>query len=344
MENDEPEFDDYELEIDNDDLETVSDEPEIAFTDALNSLLSDDILAIRPLYYLSDMAEEDRLEFEGRWLATDEERRREIIRHLADISEEDFIVDFQPVFTFCLADPNPAVRIASLDGLWDTTNVRLIEPMLDMLKNDPVPEVQAAAAGALAHYLQLSAWGEVKGVPVDDIYEALLAAFQDPRSILILRRVSLEALGSVSSAEVNKAIEDSYESPERELQLSALFAMGNSADPRWLPIITDEMESPYEEVRQEAVRAAGNIGDSQSIPRLAELAYDDDEDVAQAAIEALGEIGGDQVQDILLEMSEDPDLENLDTVIMEALEDASWNTLDLQFGLFGDEFLDDEEE
>ena len=71
--------------------------------------------------------------------------------------------------------------------------------------------------------------------------------------------------------------------------------------------------------------------------------YDDGEEVAQAAIEALGEIGGASVQDILLEMSEDQELENLEPVITEALEESSWSTLDLQFGLFYDELLDEEE-
>ncbi len=343
MENDEPYSAYDDVDLGSDDLELDSDQADIAFSEALDKLLSDELIEIRLLYFLSDMSDDDRREFEKRWASTGDDRRHEIIRHLADISEEEFVVEFKPVFAYCLNDRNPAVRIASLDGLWDTTDVALIDPIIDILKNDPVGEVQAAAAGALAHYLLLSAWGEVKGVPKDEIYDVLLAAFQDPQSTLILRRVALEALGSVSTSEVNKAIEDSYESPERELQLSALFAMGSSADPRWLPIIMDEMESPYEEIRQEAVRAAGNIGDSQAVPRLAELAYDDDEDVAQAAIEALAEIGGDQVQEILLEMSEDPDLDDLDTVIIEALEDSSWNTLDLQFGLFGDVLLDEEE-
>jgi len=119
--------------------------------------------------------------------------------------------------------------------------------------------------------------------------------------------------------------------------------MGNSADPRWLSTILDEMESPYEEMRQEAVRAAGNIGDDQAVSWLAELAYDEDKDVAQAAIEALGEIGGDEAQVILLAMSEDTELVNLEPVILQALEEASWSTMDLQFGLLYGDLLDEEE-
>lgn len=318
-------------------------ETELAFSDALDSLLFDEQLPLDLLYRLSDLTEDEMLEFERKWPTGSDGRRHEIIRHLVDISEDDFVVDFQPLFVYGLADPSPAVRSTSLDGLWDTTDLALIDPIIDRLKNDPEAEVQAAAAGALAHFLLMSAWGELKGVRVDIIIEALLAAFYDPASRLVLRRVALEAMGSVSLPEINKAIEDSYESPERELQLSALFAMGNSADSRWLPIVMDELESPYDETRQEAVRAAGSIGDSQTIPHLAELAYDDSEDVAQAAIMALAEIGGDQVQEILMGMSEDLELEELEPVIMEALEESSWSTMDLQLGRLRDEFLDEEE-
>lgn len=321
----------------------ANDETEIPFSDFLDNLLSEEQIPTNFLYRLSDITKDEMLEFERKWPSGVDERRHEIVRHLVNISEENFAVDFQPVFAYCLDDPNSAVRIAGLDGLWDSTDLNLIDPIIDRLKNDTIADVRAAAAGALAHYLLMSAWGELRGVRTDVIIEALLSAFHEPEADLILRRVALEAVGSVNTPAVNEAIEDSYESPDRELQLSALFAMGNSADSRWLPIILDEMESPYEDMRLEAVRAAGSIGDSQAIPRLAELAYDDDDNVAQVAIEALGEIGGDSARDILLEMSEDADLENLESAIVEALEESSWNTLDLRFGLFNDDLLDEEE-
>jgi HEAT repeat protein len=321
----------------------ANDEMDISFSDALVDLFSEEQVPINLLYKLSDMSEDELREFEMVWPTCDADRRGEIVRHLVEITEEDFLVNFQPVFAYCMSDPNPGVRIASLDGLWDTTDLNLVGPIINRLENDSIAEVQAAAAGALAHFLLMSAWGELRGGQTDSIIDALMAAFNNPQSELILRRVALEALGSVNLPEVHKAIEESYDSSHRELQLSALFAMGNSADPRWLSTILDEMESPYEEMRQEAVRAAGNIGDDQAVSRLAELAYDEDKDVAQAAIEALGEIGGDEAQVILLAMSEDTELVNLEPVILQALEEASWSTMDLQFGLLYGDLLDEEE-
>lgn len=319
------------------------DQPQQAFSEALQEMATAETVPIHLLYRLSDMPDEDMVLFKAHWPQIADERRREIIRHLADLSEDDFVVDFQPVFAFCLDDPYSAVRAAGLDGLWDATDLKLIDPIIDRLGNDTAVEVKAAAAAALAHFLLMSAWGELSGVPTDKIYEALMDAYRHPQADLMVRRVSLEALGAVNSPEVTRAIEQAYESPSHELQVSALFAMGNSADPRWLSILLDEMESPYENMRIEAARAAGNIGHSEAISRLAELAYDEDLEVAMAAVAALGEIGGEEAHDVLLEMSEDMELEHIEEAVAEALEEASWSAIDLQFGLFVNDDFDEEE-
>ena len=318
-------------------------DPQIPFSDVLNTLRTADEVPIDLLSRLSDMSDEDMRAFSERWPSSPTERRREIAKHLVDLSEEDFVVDLQPVFAFCLDDADANVRIFGLEGLWDSTDLALIEPIIALLNEDPALEVRAAAAGSLAHFLLMSAWGQLSNVPTALIYEALIAAYRDPHADLLLRRVALESLGSVDSPEVSRAIEESYEGRYHELRLSALFAMGSSANPRWLPILLDETESPYEEMRQEAARALGSIGDASAVPRLAELVYDDGEGVAEAAIVALGEIGGDQALEMLEQMFADEDLEHLETFIEDALEESSWSTLDLQYGFFPDDLMDEEE-
>lgn len=294
---------------------------EIPFSEASQQLLNDPIVPIHLLYRLSDMEESEKSRFFEQWLLTGPERRQEITRHLADLSEENFLVDFGPVFGFCLSDPDPLVRVAALDGLWDTTELGLIPAISDLVQNDASQSVRAAAAAALSHFLLMAAWGEIDGVPKEDIAAVLLQAYRDPDSEIPLRRAALEALGSVPTAEVQQLIEAAYEGSIPELQLGALFAMGNSADPRWLSILLDEMESPYSEVRIEAARASGNVGHSDAVPALAELAYDHDEEVAATAIEALGLIGGEQALQMLESMLEDPQREHLYEIVEMALDD-----------------------
>lgn len=341
-------FDDYEDYDDLEDFLASQQEQEgddLSFPQVLKALLADEEIAIHLLYRLSDMTEEDKSRLFEAWLLTPELRRQEITRHLADIVEDDFIVDFEPVFAYGLSDPDPLVRVASLDGLWDTTNVSLITPILDLLQNDRSQAVQATAAATLAHYLLLSSWGQLRRVPTEQIIEALLSTYEDPHSAVPVRRAALEALGSVPTERVQKLIEAAYEGSIMELQLGALFAMGNSADPRWLPILLDEMESPYSEMRIEAARASGSVGHSEAVPALAELAYDDDEEVAMTAIEALGLVGGQEAQAVLQAMVEEPGVEHLQEYILAALEDIDW--LDKELSLLSlsadDEDEDDDE-
>ena len=340
-------FDDYEDYDDLEDFLASQQEPEsdeVPFPDVLKALLTDEEVVIHLLYRLSDLSEEETSRLFEAWLLTPELRRQEIARHLADIVEDNFVVDFEPLFAYCLLDPDPLVRVAALDGLWDTTNVSLIAPIIDLLQNDPNQGVQATAAATLAHYLLLSSWGQLRRVPTEKIIEALLATYEDANSAVPVRRAALEALGSVPTERVQKLIEAAYEGSIGELQLGALFAMGNSADPRWLPILLDELESPYSEMRIEAARASGSVGHSEAVPALAELAYDDDEEVAMTAIEALGLIGGEEAQAILQAMVEEPGAEHLQEFILAALEDIDW--LDKELSLLslsaGDEDEDDE--
>lgn len=129
--------------------------------------------------------------------------------------------------------------------------------------------------------------------------------------------------------------------------MSAIFAMGNSADRRWSVTVLGEMQSPYEEMRAEAARAAGSIGNSDFVPQLAELAYDEDVAVQLAAIAALGQIGGDEVQRILADMLDDSEIEEDDELldaVEEALEEAAMMAGDFDFGdfMFDDDESDDD--
>ena len=107
-----------------------------------------------------------------------------------------------------------------------------------------------------------------------------------------MRGRAVEALGARAREWVRDLIDDSYASGDRRLAISAVHAMGRSADPDWLPTIIEEMHSDDGEMRFEAATAAGGIGDEDAVADLSELTGDDDPEVQEAAIGALGQIGG----------------------------------------------------
>ncbi len=323
----------------------AKEEEEKSFEAVLEALFHAEPLPIAELYRLSDMQAEEWAAFVAGWTAVPNERRQVIVRHLADIAEDNFVVDFSPVFVHNFQDPLPEVRVAALDGLWDSTDLQHIPHITTLLQKDPVEEVRAAAAGALGHYVLLAEWGQLPERILPGLIDTLLAEYDNEETADSVRRVLLEGLGAASHSRISKIIEEAYENGDALMQMSAVFAMGNTADRRWTVTVLGEMESPYEDMRAEAARAAGAIGNSDFVPRLAELAYDEDLGVRLAAVTSLGQIGGDEVQRILADMHDDPEVEEIDELfeaVEEAMEEATMMAGDFDFVDFP--FDDDDEE
>lgn len=320
-------------------------EPEEPFASVLEALFSGDPVPIYLLYRLSDMTAEEMAEFNRHWPDVPAERRRVIVRHLADISEDNFVVDFTPVFAHCFADPAPPVRAAALDGLWDSTNVSLVRLIIEMMQHDDSVEVRAAAAAALAHYVLMAQWGELPATISPPIVKALLAEYEKAETAAPIKRAALEALGAANHPRVGALIEEAYESDDFDMQLSAVFAMGSSANSRWLPTVLDEMGNPSPAMRVEAARAAGAIGDSDAVEELANLTVDEDLDVRLTAVTALGQIGGDVAHRVLLDLADDPESEDLHDAVDEALEELPWMGGELSLMSWDDDdsLFDDEE-
>jgi HEAT repeat protein len=123
---------------------------------------------------------------------------------------------------------------------------------------------------------------------------------------------------------VRELIDDAYGGGERRMQISAVHAMGRSADPEWLPTIIEEMHSDDGEMRFEAAVAAGSIADEEAIADLAELADDDDAEVQEAAIGALGEIGGPSARAALHQIAADSKDDRVLEAVSEALAQADF--------------------
>jgi HEAT repeat protein len=290
----------------------------------LEKMKADEQVSVSLLYQLSDLTPDGIGDFCGQWANIDADRRRVIVRHLADISEQNYQVDFTSVFEHCLDDAMPEVRKASLDGLWDSDRLSLISRIVSMMETDADIEVRILAAATLGHYVLLGEWGQIPARSIEPIVDALLEqidneGIQDP-----VRHAALESVSASGHPRVESLIEEAYDSGDLDKQISAMFAMGRSADPRWINIVIDEMSSPITEMRLEAARASGEIGRSAAVPELIELTSDEDLEVQLVAVAALGRIGGDIAQQVLGDMIDDPDQEELYEAATEALDEIDW--------------------
>ncbi|HOU41981.1 MAG TPA: HEAT repeat domain-containing protein [Promineifilum sp.] len=295
-----------------------------SFTSVLSALFNGDDVPVHLIYRLSDMEMAEFNQFQRAWASVDEARRAAIVRHMAEIAEENTLIDFTPVFAYLFDDKYASVRQGALDGVWDTTDPALIRPIINLLQTDPSVVVRAAAARALAHYVLLAEWGQIAPGVVTPIVDALLAEYEQPKANEEVKRAALEALASANHPRVPELIRNAYEDGSNEMQLSALFAMGLNADDRWLSIVSDEMESPSADFRAEAARAAGAIGNPEAIDGLEQLLHDEDVEVAIAAVYALGQIGSERATELLNRLADDPAYEDLYDAIDEALEEMDW--------------------
>ena len=316
---------------------------EMPFPAVLSALFGGDEVPVHLVFRLSDMPAEDFALFQREWSEVSEDRRAALVRHMADIAEENYLVDFTPVFAYLFDDNYASVRQAALDGVWDSTDTHLVPPIIAMLQGDANVGVRAAAARALAHYVLLAEWGQIRAGAASPIVDALLAEYDRPTAPPEVKRAALEAVASSDHPRVPDLILNAYDDGSNDLQLSALFAMGLTADQRWLPILDDEMQSPSADFRAEAARAAGSLGSADSIDALEGLLSDADIEVAMAAVYALGQIGGDRATELLARLAEDPNYEELYDAIDEALEEMDGLEFDL-LALDEDALEDDDDD
>ena len=109
---------------------------EQSFPAVLSALFGADEVPVHLVYRLSDMGAANFELFQREWLEVSEERRAALVRHMADIAEENYLVDFTPLFAHLFNDTYATVRQAALDGVWDSTDSGLVRPIIGLLQGD----------------------------------------------------------------------------------------------------------------------------------------------------------------------------------------------------------------
>jgi HEAT repeat protein len=321
----------------------MGNQKETPFASVLEALFHAEDLPVHLVYRLSDLSPLDFERFKVAWKRAAEARRVALVGHMADIAEENYLIDFTPIFVHLFEDSSSAVRIAALDGVWDSEDQALVSPILQLLRSDEDSGVRAAAARALAHYILLAEWGQIDGSHTDMIVDGLLAEYDNPRAAREVKRAALEAVSPAAHSRIPDLINDAYEEGDNDMQLSAIFAMGVSADDRWLPILEEELTSPSPDFRAEAARACGIIGNQDSLDALEALVDDSELEVGIAAIMAIGQIGGERASGLLSRLAENPDYEDYYDAIEEALDEMEWMDSGLDLLAFADDDDDDDD-
>ena len=288
-------------------------------------------LAASRLSRLSALGNGELTVFGEAWPQIDVARRRQIIRRLLDLAEDNVELDFDAVFITGLADEDAEVRYMAVQGLCEYEGRDLISPLIGLLERDPEPSVRAQAALALGVFALWAEFQQLSAADGQRVEQALHAAIDNPAETVEVRARALEAAGARSLAWVRRSIEEAYRSPDRRLRVSAVHAMGRHCDPRWLPILMRELASDDAEMRYEAANACASMGGEAAIPELVALLEDEDVEVQEAAVAALGEIGGEGARAALEELREHPEARMREAAAA-ALELMEFNEDSLGFG------------
>ncbi|HQK12992.1 MAG TPA: HEAT repeat domain-containing protein [Anaerolineae bacterium] len=267
-------------------------------TDSLWRLLEElqEMPEARDLKQFSGLLEKDMQRFAAAWPDLPVAVRRELVQTWSTLAEADFELDFSAIFRLAMHDQDAEVRTAAILGLFEDEDVRLVPQLIEILEHDAVVTVRAAAAQTLAHFVLLGELNKIRPRPFDTACAALTAAYNNPNEDLDVRRRAIEALGYTGIAGVPEMIADAYAHPEARMRVSAVLAMGRSADKRWAKIAYQELFNPLPEMRYEATRACGELSLSEAVPALIELVEDVNPNIQQMALWALGQIGGKQAQ------------------------------------------------
>lgn len=271
------------------------------------------------LTFFSDLEKGELEALRSIWPQVKVDRRVALMEDLENISDADTLVSFEHVALMALEDTDPRVREVAIRLLWEFEDPKTAQIFRKMLASDPEGAVRASAASALARYIYMGEIEEISQDLLHDIEEDLLRVHASQDELLVRRR-ALEALGFSSRTEVPDLIRRAYDSDDTEWLVTALFAMGRSADQTWEPDVRRMLRHPISEVQFEAVRAAGELAIPSARQPLLDMLEEgiNDEDVYNAAIWSLSQIGGDDVRETLEALADETE----DDEALELLENA----------------------
>jgi len=280
------------------------------------------------LKLLANLGPESVYIFWEQWQRFSLDRRRHIMRLLAELAEEQIQLDYRPVFRACLADQDAQIRVLAIEGLWEDDHEQMMDRLIQML-HDPAGEVRAAALLSLARFAYRAEIGDLSLSAGQRLHDVLVEAATDPDQPFEVRRRAIEALGYFAdSSAAQELVDRAYNTDDIYMRESAVLAMGRSMQRQWFPYILRELQSPSPSLRYEAARAVGEIGEDgrELLPALLPLVDDEDTEIALAAIWALGQVGGADARRILQRIARSRD-EVRAQVAQDALAELDLDTL-----------------
>jgi len=266
-------------------------------------------LAVQDMLILSDMKRADSELLRECWPSVPVLQRQSVIRRMVEFAQDNLEIHLGRFLRVALYDQNATIRRSAIDGLWEEDETDLVGQMVQMLFNDPDVTVREAAAKKLGTYVLAGELDEIESAYAMRSEEALLTVIHNTDEPITVRSYALESIAYSGEMGVRQIIEDGYYSAHETMRLSAMRAMGRSADIRWRSLARVELQNPSPSMRTVAAQVCGELENRAAVNDLIESVDDEAQEVRFAAILALGRIGGHDARAVLTTLAQQDELE-----------------------------------
>ena len=273
--------------------------PSLSLEQVLQILVDGQPLAPNELGIFSNLTAAEAREVARRWPEIAGELRIAIVSTLVELDEGVVILDLGEFLRVALADSFAPVRVWAIEGLHEVLSADLLTRFIALARTDEDAGVRAAAAEALGPFVLAGELDEFDAALAIRAEQTLLELLGDETQPVAVQCRALESIAYSGEAGVRQLIEESYYDENDELRVSAVVAMGRSADTHWRRIVVAELSSASPRMRAEACYACGELEATAGRSALLELLLDEEETVRLGAIFALARVGGEQARDAL---------------------------------------------
>ena len=287
----------------------------------------------RYLRSFSDLSRSQLKALNEVWPSLPDERKLNLLEDLDEVLEKDTLVNFENLAINVLTDANPMNRVLALRLLWESENTDILPVILALSVNDADEAVRSTSAGLLGRFVLMGELETIRSDISDLVNRHLLNVLISSDTARVKQR-ALESLGFSSHPDVPDLIRNAYLSNDSAWVVSALCAMGRSADEQWADQVEESLNSPIAEVQMEAIKAAGELELSGVKEQLLSMITTDTEDteIRMALVWALSQIGGDEIRErleqLLADATDEDEIDWIDRAL-ENLELASASGLEL---------------
>lgn len=244
------------------------------------------------LHGLSDLTESDVEKLEPVFKTLDVTTRRILLQMMVDENDNNPRLMYDEFGLMALNDSDGEVRRVAIEMLDESESGYVMNRLIRLAQQDKSLDVRAEATRVLGNFVLLGELGDISQDKFTRVQECVINILNNEREDLDVRRRALEAIANSSHEIVIPAIQSAYESDDARLRMSAVVAMGRSADERWEATVMQELiNTKSDDMRYEAARAAGELQIQEAVPHLSRLLADEDREGQEIAINALGEIG-----------------------------------------------------